>query len=574
MAAHNHREVGQVEIGDLVIIRHDGVGYNLRAQAMSIVIVESLLNPFLTCRIRIQDSIGLIESLPIIGEEHIYIEFKTKTDEFNMVKKFFRVQGIDERIKIKDRTDIFEIVAISPEYFRSREKQVENCFQGMTPSDIATNIFHEYLAVDPKIAASSPHLAKPFKAWKTNDLITIYGAKESPIQFFNTLANRSHAIQQDPETGDRSIWADYSFFENLDGFYFYPQSALRLGYGGLGDSFFATPGKLPGDTDQYSDKFLELKAKMEKDLGKFQKKIQSGELKDIADQLGSSLGAVTGQLANVLQSSIGPMTQALQQGTNSLSGVMQSIANGVIVDGAGKPRHDELKRMLREDASTKIENFEIEQQADQWEMNRRGLFRNACEVIDPIRKTVRKTEFNYDEQFDELGHTGLQQHKIVSKNSDYTRIPSTQLTHSKIGYNSTGMYRNHDYISNSIGYDQSLDPYLFFADRDHFYQPHRTASWAGDDSLVVSFVIPGHSMTRAGQIVDVFMPTTITSDDEKNKWDSILTNSMGSQVLCQTVTHSIDLVREEYSTAICGIKDSYANDVDSMTETEDLYIDL
>ena len=64
------------------------------------------------------------------------------------------------------------------------------------------------------------------------------------------------------------------------------------------------------------------------------------------------------------------------------------------------------------------------------------------------------------------------------------------------------------------------------------------------------------------------------SDDEKNKWDSILTNSMGSQVLCQTVTHSIDLVREEYSTAICGIKDSYANDVDSMTETEDLYIDL
>ena len=73
MAAHNHREVGQVEIGDLVIIRHDGVGYNLRAQAMSIVIVESLLNPFLTCRIRIQDSIGLIESLPIIGEEHIYL---------------------------------------------------------------------------------------------------------------------------------------------------------------------------------------------------------------------------------------------------------------------------------------------------------------------------------------------------------------------------------------------------------------------------------------------------------------------------------------------------------------------
>ena len=571
MAEHIHREIGQAEVGEIALIRHDGGVYPLRGQAMSITIVESIINPFLTCRVRINDGIGLLESFRIIGEEHIYIEFKTKTDEFNMVKKFFRVQGIDERVKVQSRGDIFDIVAISPEYYRNRERQIETSFVGITPSDIATNIFNEYLAPNPQLAADSPALSKPFNAWKTNDLITINGNKRSPLRFIEELAQRSHAFQQDPETGDRSIWADYLFFENLDGFYFYPESALRLGYGGLGDSFFYTPASLPGQTEQYGDKFLEAKAKIEKAVGKLERKIQSGELKDIANQLGSSLGAVTGQLAGALEASAGPMTQALQQGAQSLKGVLGSISNGVIVDGVGKPRHDELDRSRREDASTIIQQLEILQMADQYAMNQKGLFRNAVEIVDPIRKMVRRHDWNYDEQFEEIGHTGIQQHKINSKNSDYTRIGSTQLTHTKVGNYSRGMYRNTAYIKDSIGFDPALDPYLYFADRDHFYQPHRTASWAGDDNIVVAITIPGHSMTRAGQIIDVYLPSTISSEEGKNKWESTFTNSMGSQFLCQTVTHTINLANEKYSTAITCIKDSYANDVDNLTETASLY---
>ena len=78
-------------------------------------------------------------------------------------------------------------------------------------------------------------------------------------------------------------------------------------------------------------------------------------------------------------------------------------------------------------------------------------------------------------------------------------------------------------------------------------------------------------MTRAGQIIDVYLPSTISSDEGKNKWESTFTNSMGSQFLCQTVSHTINLANEKYSTAITCIKDSYANDVDNLTETASLY---
>ena len=248
--------------------------------------------------------------------------------------------------------------------------------------------------------------------------------------------------------------------------------------------------------------------------------------------------------------------------------------NGVILDGAGKPRTDELKRDMRESASTIMSEFEMSNQGDQFQMNERGLFRNSTEVIDPIRKTVRRTSFNYDDQFGEIGHTGINQHKLNSKNSDYVRLPSSQLTHTMVGYNSLGNYRDAPYIRDTIGFDPAIDPYLYFANKDHLYQPHRTASWAADDNIIVNFNVPGHSMTRAGQIIDCYVPTTVTAEEGQSKWDSVLTNSMGAQILVQTVAHIMDLTKMEYTTAVTGIKDSYANDVDSETETEDLYIDL
>ena len=249
------------------------------------------------------------------------------------------------------------------------------------------------------------------------------------------------------------------------------------------------------------------------------------------------------------------------------------MMNGVILNGAGKPRHDELNKDSRFDSSTLIKSIHFKSQGNLSGMNARGLFSNAVEVIDPIRKNVRRHMWDYKTQFDEIGHTGVQQKPIISKNNGYVKLNQKQLTNIVIGYNTEGSYRDEDYISQSIGVDAWLDPYLHFADQDHNFLPHRTASNACDDNYTVAVVIPGHSMTRAGHIVDIFIPTANDDDDNKDKYDPQITNAMGAQFLVETANHIIDPVNETYETHMSLTKDSYANDVDHLTETAALYED-
>ena len=78
-------------------------------------------------------------------------------------------------------------------------------------------------------------------------------------------------------------------------------------------------------------------------------------------------------------------------------------------------------------------------------------------------------------------------------------------------------------------------------------------------------------MTHAGQIVDIFLPTSNDDDDAKDKFDPQITNSMGAQFLVETCNHIIDVIGEEYETHMTLTKDSYANEVDHLTDTESLY---
>ena len=404
------KDVGKIDLGGIYFVRHDGALLDITPQCVLISITESILNPWLTIRVHINDSINLLGSLPMIGEEYIYVEFKTREDSFNMVKKAFKVSSIENKVRTKSRQDTYSVYGYSVEYFINRNSKVRKTFAGVTPSAIAQNIFSNHLTNVNDGPAGT--IVKPFKVWGTDGLTTINAPNMQPLQFIQLLAKKSHAILVDPETGDRSVWADFVFFENMDGFYFYPKSGLRAGYGGLGDSFYYAPANQPGGDASYSDEYIEMKAKIEKDLKKFEKSVNSGELTDIAKQLGTSLGAVTGQLGDALSGAAGPLTTALQQGASTLTGVINSIVNGVILDGAGKPRHAELKKDKRFDSSTIIKSIEFNTQGAHQKMNDAGLFHNAIEVIDPIRKSVRRHDWHYENQFGEIGHTGLSQNPV------------------------------------------------------------------------------------------------------------------------------------------------------------------
>lgn len=90
-------EPGDVKINTISMISEDGERImDITGYAKVINIYESLMSPALFCEIDMSDSINLIQSFPIVGEETVYIEFQTI--DRDVVKYNFRINSIKNKV--------------------------------------------------------------------------------------------------------------------------------------------------------------------------------------------------------------------------------------------------------------------------------------------------------------------------------------------------------------------------------------------------------------------------------------------------------------------------------------------
>ena len=144
---------------------------------------ESVLTPFITGTLMINDSNDMIPDYPILGANIVHFKYNVKDGESSTEREIWmRVIGI-ENVIIQERKQLFTLKLISEEGYRNMNTVLSSSFIG-EPHTIIGNIFNSSLKSTHKKLATGPSIGglkfvcpmwKPSQAikWVTNRAVSM-----------------------------------------------------------------------------------------------------------------------------------------------------------------------------------------------------------------------------------------------------------------------------------------------------------------------------------------------------------------------------------------------------------------
>ena len=232
---------------------------NLKAAWSDFNIYEDMFANCLTANIQITDSIGLMESLPIIGEETIRIKVQTAgikkqrkvdatgpfagSENEGLIDLKFRVIKISNIVKLNEGTYTYKLSMVSEEYILNQKKKVKKSsldpvtLEPRKISDVVQSLYRQFFEKGRPTKKRKKIFIEPTKN-PTNLIIPNY----TPFRAFNFLASRAVSA------GKHAVGSSFVFYETIRGFFFISIETLMAG-GGLGytaelseDQKMAAPG--------------------------------------------------------------------------------------------------------------------------------------------------------------------------------------------------------------------------------------------------------------------------------------------------------------------------------------------
>ena len=192
-----YHSTGDFNIEECILTSHKGEQIDISQLFGQLNIYESIFSNTLSGNITLVDAIGLIEGMPIIGEETISI--KLSRLENIIIDGTFKVYKISNRIKTKDHTEAYSLHFTSYEQISCMGKSISRAYVGKKISDIIENVFTNFIKTPKR------YLIEPSKY-----LHKLIIPRMSPFESINWLV--SQAVSQ------TNIGADYLAYEDLDGF--------------------------------------------------------------------------------------------------------------------------------------------------------------------------------------------------------------------------------------------------------------------------------------------------------------------------------------------------------------------
>ena len=234
---------GDFELQKLTLTSPNRKGdINLKAAWSDLNIYEDMFANCLSGSIRIIDGIGLMESVPIIGEETINIKIRTaglkREREENVTGPFagsqnegimnvkFRVVKLSEIIKLNEGTVTYKLALVSEEYILNLKQKVKKSsldpvsLEPRRVSDVVRSLYRQFFEKGTRI--SKKIFIEPTK--NPTDLII---PNYTPFKTFNFLAGRAVSA------GKHAVGSSFVFYENIKGFFFISMETLMAG-GGTG----------------------------------------------------------------------------------------------------------------------------------------------------------------------------------------------------------------------------------------------------------------------------------------------------------------------------------------------------
>lgn len=143
---------GDVEIQSITLMSQDQQKkYSLLAQCAGFEIYESIMSPVVCAELTIADSIGLLQSFPIVGEEYVLISFKTPKIKSKPATYLFQVKKVyGKTVSDNNKRVTYKIQLVSPEWFRNASQFAPRKLIG-EGGEIATSLMRDSLKTEKPI---------------------------------------------------------------------------------------------------------------------------------------------------------------------------------------------------------------------------------------------------------------------------------------------------------------------------------------------------------------------------------------------------------------------------------------
>tara|TARA_B100001013_G_scaffold312246_1_gene217788 strand:- start:725 stop:2500 length:1776 start_codon:yes stop_codon:yes gene_type:complete len=236
---------GDYELQKLTLTSPNRKGYiDLKGAWSDFNIYEDLFGNYLTGNIQLVDGVGLMESVPIIGEETIHIQVRTKgivrernqqvipgpfegSQNEGMIKLKFRVVKISDIIKMNDAMVTFKLSFVSEEAILNLKQKVKKSSLDPTSleprkiSDVINSLYRQFF--------KKGRTAKKLFVEPTKNLTDLIIPNQTPFKAFNFLASRAVSA------GKHALGSSFVFYESVRGYFFVSMETLMAG-GGMGYS--------------------------------------------------------------------------------------------------------------------------------------------------------------------------------------------------------------------------------------------------------------------------------------------------------------------------------------------------
>lgn len=204
-------EPGGIELDQVFIINYDNKVVDIKESMSEFSIFYNMFTNHARCEIAITESLGLSELLPIVGDETIYIRFKTPT-RGKLFTKFqecvFQVYSIENKSHDKIRSDTYIISGISEQYIMNKITTIHKTYSGQKETLILQDVYAKLKGTFPLGNNKSLVLGSDALDKKR----TFFFASKSPFECIEQLTNEINYRLDKP--------ANYLFFENEDSYQF------------------------------------------------------------------------------------------------------------------------------------------------------------------------------------------------------------------------------------------------------------------------------------------------------------------------------------------------------------------
>lgn len=189
----------------------------------SMNILESMAHGSLRGTIRIFDTVNLLNTFPLRGEEKIELAY-VDSSEIEKTHKLM-VYAVDDITPNTQGTGvIYNIHFTSEGKLGSERKKIRRAFQNMTISSMVKNIWDDYY---------KPHTDKEIEIELTNDPQTLIIPDLTPEEAMHFLSRRAYSTESHSQT--------FRFFETRDKYYFCTLEYLQTKLGEVPTSYVYDP---------------------------------------------------------------------------------------------------------------------------------------------------------------------------------------------------------------------------------------------------------------------------------------------------------------------------------------------